>query len=266
VGQSFPMKVLITGCSFSAGGGWLESNLHYHYSQILQNSTNWQLVNRAVGGCSNREISLRTVENCLLDYYDFCIVQWSSLHRLWLYEAEHNIDNKTQIFPSTCGWGDLNAATKLSKMMIGRYLNDYMALKQWFLDQISLQAFFEKNHIKHVFIRGFPNYCPDIQKILDQGTFSSIPEIEIPTNIKKILNFEENPDDYLYDKILTLIKLYQLIDKSKCIGYNTNNTNYGLLENFSNDRADDGMHPGKQPNQLLSQLILDYCYTTGIKF
>lgn len=263
------MKVLITGCSFSAGdtdSGWLESNLHYHYSQILQNSTNWQLVNRAVGGCSNREIFLRTVENCLLDHYDFCIVQWSGLHRLWLYEAEHNIDNKTQILPTPRGWGDLEAAAALSKILVARYLNDYMALKQWLLDQISLQAFFEKNHIKYVFIRGFPNYCPDIQKILDQGPFLSIPEIEIPIDIKKILNFDDLPDDYLYDKISTLIKLYRSIDKSKCIGYNTNKTYYGFLEKFSNDWADDGCHPGKQSNQLLSQLILDYCQTTGIEF
>jgi hypothetical protein len=141
-----------------------------------------------------------------------------------------------------------------------------MAIKHWLLDQISLQTFFEKNKINYVFIRGFPNHCPDIEKIAQQGSFTSIPEIVIPEDIKNILDFDNLPDHYLYNKLKKLISLYQIIDKSKCLGYNTNNTEYGLSQNFKDDRADDGRHPGKISNQLISQQILDYCNNKGIEF
>lgn len=217
-----------------------------------------------MGGCSNREISLRALENNLTDSYDFCIIQWTSLHRLWLYESSDNIDNETQILPRVTGWGDLSAAALLSKIMISNYLNDYMAIKHWFLDQIMLQTFFEKNAIRYVFLRGFPNHCPEIEKLSAQTPFSSISEIDIPNSIKKILNFDNLPDDYLYDKLTLLIKLYQLIDKTNCIGYNVNSTRYGLSEHLDDDVADDGMHPGKITNQLISNHILKHCETKGI--
>ena len=263
-------RVLITGCSLSANhdqSGWRQENFHNHYSKILSKNINWTIVNRAIGGCSNREISLRTVENCLLETYDFCIVQWSSLHRYWFYESENNVDNETQILPRVCGWGNQELATIVSKILVSNYLNDYMALKQWLLDQIFLQTFLEHKKITYIFIRGFPNYVHDLEQLNEQKPFESVPKIKIPTNIKRILNFDDNPDDYILEKLLSLTTAYGEIDKSKCIGYNVNDAIYGMADkNYENDYADDGAHPGMLRNALLANHIIAHCKSKGIGF
>ena len=264
-------KVLITGCSYSAKTpeqtGWLEENFHHHYSKILENTPGWNITNCAIGGCSNTEISLRTIENCLRDHYDFCIIQWSSLHRYWFYESENNVDNETQLLPRVCGWGDVQSASIMSKIIVSKYLNDYMSLKHWLLNQVFLQTFLNQNKIKYVFIRGFPNHIHDLEIISQQGSFDSIPKLHIPPAIKKMLHFDNNPDDYLFDKLSSLMTIYHSIDKSCCIGYNINDNTYGLPNNaYENDFADDGSHPGKMHNSFLVELILNHCKSKGLKF
>jgi hypothetical protein len=263
------VRVLILGCSFSADSdqsGWTKSNFHNHYTKILEKRTAWLITNRAIGGCSNREISLRTVENCLLEPYDFCIVQWSSLHRYWLYEKENNIDSETQILPRCTGWGDMKDAKLLSKILVSRYLNDYVALKHWLLDQISIQEFLKQKKIPYVFVKGFPNFISDLEYICQQGSFNSFSEVILSDRIKKMLNFDANPDDYLFKKLSNLVILYQNIDKSFCIGYNNNDTIYGMdPQKYQDDYADDGKHPGKIRNSFLAESILEHCKIKGIQ-
>ena len=261
-------KVLITGCSFSNGSdenGWLPHNLHNHYSKILENHTNWSITNRARAGCSNREISLRTMEYCEIESYDFCIIQWSSLHRYWFYESDNNVDNETLVLPIVCGWGDLALAATLSKIIVSKYLNNYMAIKHWLLDQLSLQAFLQQKNIRYVFIRGFPNNIDDLEKISQQGPLTSVPKIDGPDDLKKMLDFDNQPDDYILNKLSVLMTIYQSIDKSYCIGYNTNRSRYGTDEGmYQDDYADDGKHPGKERNAFLAESILKYCKTKGM--
>lgn len=221
-----------------------------------------------MAGCSNREIALRTVEHCSRNRYDFCIVQWSALHRYWLYESDCNIDNETQILPKVCGWtlNDPEDASTISKILTSRYLNDYMALKHWFLDQISLQTFLKNNRIKYVFVRGHSNFINDFENLSQQDSFDAIPQIHLPSTIKKMLNFEDNPDDYLLEKLCTIVSLYKLIDKSNCIGYNEHDSTFGINTNlYSDDWADDGKHPGAIRNKLLAETILEYCKKKGIE-
>ena len=135
-------KVLIVGCSYSASNtqsGWNKENVHNVWTNILAKNTNWQIDNFAHGGCTNHEISMRAIENITKKSYDLCIIQWTSLHRLWVYEAENNIDNPTQILPNPGGWNvnsgpDNNSsnAKELHKLYVSNYLNTFVALKHWF--------------------------------------------------------------------------------------------------------------------------------------
>lgn len=255
-------KVLITGCSYSADAiqaGWKKENSHKTYPKILESRTGWQIDNRAIGGCSNREIFQRTIEHCLENQYDLCIVQWSSLHRLWLYEADHNIDDWTQILPTVTGKltaGD--APHKIEKLIVSHYLNAYIALKHWLHDQVVLQYFFQNNKIPFIFLRGHQNYISDLASLDEQWPKDSIAELDIPKEIKNILNFDSNPDDYLYQKLLRLMLAYRDIDKSNCIGYNRNSMIYGLPPTFKRDYADDGKHPGYSINFAISTVILEH--------
>lgn len=261
-------NVLITGCSYSANfpdSGWCQHNQHKHYSKILENTHQWQITNQAIGGCSNREIALRTTQHCLDQSYDLCIVQWSSLHRLWVYEADSNVDNWTIILPKVCGWGDHSTASELSKLFATNYLNNYMALKHWLLDQVMLQSYLREHKINYVFVRGFSNYVPELEILCQKQPFDTIPEIQVPDQLKEILNFDNNPNDYLYKKLLSILTAYNSIDKDHCIGYTTNSGIYGLPDHcYQNDLADDNMHPGEIKNLFLANAITDYCNNKGI--
>jgi hypothetical protein len=256
-------KVLITGCSYSVNNtqsGWKEENLHKTYHSILENITNWKINNQAIGGCSNREIVQRTVEHCLNQSYDFCIIQWSSLHRLWLYEADSNIDDYTQILPKVCGIMSVgDAPHTVNKLLVAYYMNHYMELKHWLHDQAMLQSFLKERCIPYVFVRGFTNFIPELEMLAEQWPKDKISDLEIPQQIKLILNFDSNPDDYLYKKLSSLMSAYLSIDKSNCIGYNQSSMIYGFDPAYTHlDYADDGRHPGHLINTKISKTILNH--------
>lgn len=258
-------KILITGCSFSAEttqSGWKEENLHKTYSKMLERATGWQVDNQAIGGCSNREIFQRTISSCLQNQYEFVVVQWSELHRLWVYEAKDNVDDKTCILPYVNGinnHGDV--PNLLKKIIVSCYLNDYMALQHWLHDQIALECFLKKNNLPYVFVRAFSNFVPELEHLVSQWSESTTLKLEyldIPKPIKNMLNLDNNPDYYLHENLSRLILAYQEIDKSNCIGYNLSGTVYGLDPNFKQDYADDNVHPGQSVNQLIMKNILDH--------
>jgi hypothetical protein len=262
-------KVLITGCSFSANNtqsGWREENLHKTYHGILEEITDWKITNQAIGGCSNREIAQQTVESCLTGRYDLCIVQWSSLDRLWLYEADSNIDDFTQIVPRVTGKTTVgNAPHTINKLIVAHYMNHYMALKHWLHDQVMLQSFLKERCIPYIFLRGFDNFISELEMLAKQWPVDKISDLNIPPKIKHMLNFDSNPDDYLYKKLSSLILAYLSIDKCNCIGYNQSSKIYGLDPTFARDYADDNEHPGYLTNTQLSKNILDHI-NKGITF
>jgi hypothetical protein len=255
-------KVLIAGCSFSAANtqsGWREQNLHNTYHHMLQAQRDWKIHNCAIGGCSNKEITYRTIENCLSEHFDLCIIQWSSLHRLWFYEADLNIDDETQILPNVCGRITAGDVPKMiHESIIAHYLNDYMALKHWLYDQLMLQSFLNQRGIRYIFVKGFPNYVPELEILTQQWPQHCIPDLDIPDAIKCMLHFDINPDDFLYLKLARLIQAYSAIDKNHCIGYTQSSMIYGLHTILSRDYADDSKHPGRAVNTALSSAILEH--------
>ena len=261
-------NVLISGCSFSSDdhSGWSSEHMHKHYPNILRRKTGWNIDNIAIGGCSNNEILLRTTEHCIKNKPDLCIIQWSSLHRFWVYESNNNIDEATRILPSVCGRNSQNKnANLLHKILIANYLNNYVDLKHWLEYQILLQSFLKSENIPYIFLKGFNNYIAELEFIVSQYPFNNIPDIKIPQSIRDMLHFDQNPDYVLLDKLLTLVELYIKIDKNNCLGYNCNDTEYGLDYNFRdhNDYADDGRHPGEKTNLLLADKILQHL--TGLQ-
>lgn len=255
-------KILITGCSYSASNyqsGWKDDTIKFHYSKILERELDCTIDNKAIGGCSNREICLRTIENCLQNQYDLCLVQWTTLHRLWLYEANNNIDQETQILPRVCGYlTDDFVPAHLSKLVASTYLNDFVALKHWLQEQVLLQSFFRNQRQRYIFVRAGSNFVADLEHLKAQWPKNTIPELDIPKNIKKMLCFDQNPDDLLHSKISTLMSGYLAIDRSHCIGYNTNDRLYGAGTEIEKDYADDGIHPGRSINQFVADQILHY--------
>ena len=265
-----PAHILVAGCSFSADNeqsGWADNNLDKHYYSKLKTKIESKFTNIAIGGASNFEIFQRTLDTCISNSdIDFCVIQWSSLHRLWVYESENNIDDFTQILPIPCGINsNENVPHDLKKIYINHYCNDYMALKHWLGLQISLQSFFQERNIQYVFLRGFSNYINELENIISQAPACEIPDITLSATMKKMLNFDNNPDDYLNSKIFPLINLYKSIDKKNCLGYNHNNSYFGLDLDFEKEKdfADDGRHPGEKTNSTIANNILQYIRNKG---
>ena len=160
-------KLLSVGCSFTAHSGFVQ-NIHKHWLPQFAKKHNFELTNLGLPGCSNAEIFFRTVEEIsTCTDYDFVTVQWTSLHRLWVYHNEKNIDDYTMVNGTGIGGlhSDSDHVKMYQKLHHGYFGNEYVALKQWLLYTIALEDFLKSRGLKFVFIRGTENYLDTIPKI-----------------------------------------------------------------------------------------------------
>ena len=254
-------KVLVVGCSYSSlhwGSGWKEENYCYLYPKILESEYNCDIINAAFPGLSNDEIYYRTLDNVTRENYDLCIVQWSGIDRVMVYETEKNLLNPLSIIPWRPDDSYLSINPFLSdlhSMIVTYYNNHYIKLKHWFLQQVTLQTFLKEKKVPFLFLRGFDNYIPEIESL------PNIDNIKIETlnqTLKNLMQHEHLPDDVILPAFIRLVELYHKIDKSFCIGYNASKQIYGLHTDLTNDKADDGKHPGKLSNKLIADKIIEY--------
>jgi len=244
---------LVSGCSHSESSGFNQSNIDLLYVNILKKKTNWVIDNIAIGGMSNNEIFFRTLEYCATHRPKRCIVQWSSLHRLWLYERENNVDDFAIIMPRVTGFlSDKTAANQLEKIIVSQFCNDYVEVKHLLLKMIALQNFFKHNQIDYLFVNGFQNFITDIHN-LSKIEITSLADIILPAEIKRMLNFDNNPDYYIINKLNILTDLYKQLDQSSCLDFG--NFYFG---SEALDLADDNKHWGKKCNQLWANRILKH--------
>lgn len=262
--MSKKLKIFLVGCSYSSihwGSGWKEENYSNLYPKILESNLGCEFINIAHPGMPNNEIFLRTIEHLTKNQnlYDFCIIQWSSLQRLWMYESGKNLVNPNHIFPFRPEDNHLSSNPFLDdfrKIILTYYQNDYIQLKHWLLNQIALQEFLRNKNIPYIFIKGFDNYISDIENLISKDFPIKAPSLS--SSLKKLVCFEDHPDNSIEEFVNDLITLYTSIDKSCCIGYNSSKNTYGLYEDLSDDWADDGKHPGKLANKLLATNIENY--------
>jgi hypothetical protein len=223
--------------------------MEFHYTGILKKYGH-NITNIAHGGCSNLEIFYRTTEQVTQHYnqFDCVIVQWSSLHRLWLYEGANNVDDTTIILPNLCGHiSNQKVANSIHKLYVGNYLNSYVELKHWLLLMVSLQKQIKFHKLNYIFSFGFENYL-DSLNLFKHKTITDINDI--PSSLKNLLDFDNRSDDYILTKLNELISLYSMIDFDKCLLD---------LDSFYNnivDMSDDNIHPGKESNERWATAIL----------
>ena len=74
------------GCSFSMGAGFdQEIDDHRIYPNIVGSELGYQVINEAEGGSSNLKIFIRAAKALIENVADIYVLQWSALHRHWLY-------------------------------------------------------------------------------------------------------------------------------------------------------------------------------------
>jgi len=250
-------NILVCGCSFTYDSGFTPDNFKsYHYTSVLSGRYPINFNNIAIGGMSNREIALRTIENIALslDHYDAVIVQWSSLSRWWYYTGQNNIDDFTGIVNgSAFGAGLATTDAKLlGKMLFTQFNNQYMLLKQWLLDCITLARLLE-NKVPYRFCLGFDNLLSEFNNVEYSDGFKNLSE-----ELVDILDLQNRPDSYVLDKINVIKNLIAIVKQLNWINF----PDKSWVER-SVDLSDDRQHPGMKSNLLwadsLEPFISDLC-------
>jgi hypothetical protein len=250
-------RILFVGCSLTANSGFLERNrVKYHWPCLTSNHFDCDYYNAGIGGSSNDEIFYRTVDLTADQSYDLVVIMWSALGRKWVYFSEPNIDDYTQIHPGPTGLNcDSDAVKNLHKLYITYFNNQYVALNHWLNQIICLQHYFKHKKQSYVFIKGFSNLIHDFDNI----NYSDNRFIDISEPLKKILDFDNNPDSLLLDKIQKIKKLIATIDLDNCIDFKNFNFRSSRV-----DLSDDKQHPGLKTNQQLSSKLINHINTNGL--
>jgi hypothetical protein len=244
-------RILFAGCSFTADCGFNEDNRHkYHWPYLLEQHYNAKQTNIAIGGCSNDEIFLRSLEASVTDRYDLAIIMWSELGRKWIYSNNKNIDDFTIINNCTVKGNDATQkqAFDYAKLHYAYFDNQYVNLKKWLLQCIALANFFKNQNQPYVFALGFSNLIDSFKKITYSNGFVDLDDV-----CKDILDFDNRPDDYIWKKVKVLQDL--ITQTSQLDWFNFDGKNF---YDSAVDVADDQEHPGMLSNQKLYQQLVTY--------
>ena len=240
---------MFAGCSFTAHCGFNEDNRQkYHWPYLLEHHYHAKQTNIAIGGCSNDEIFLRSLEESLTNQYDLAIIMWSGLERSWIYFDDKNIDDFTIINNGVVtGNNSLqSAACDYAKLHYAYFNNQYMNLKKWLLQCVALANFFKNRDQPYVFAPGFANLIDQFAKIkYDQGVFN------MDDTCKAMLDFDNRPDDYVWTKVKVLQDLIAQTSRLDWLYFDGKNFHDSAV-----DVADDQEHPGILSNQKLYQQLV----------
>jgi hypothetical protein len=262
----FKKRILFVGCSFTADSGFTESNIvRYHWPWLASNHFDCYYYNAGIGGSSNDEIFHRTVELTADQPYDLVVIMWSSLGRKWVYFSEPNIDDFTIIHPGPLGLNHNSSAVKnFHKLYLAYFNNQYVSLYNWLNQIICLQHYFKHKKQSYVFIKGFSNLIHDFDNVSYIGATgtsgikgeSKNGFVDISESLKKILDFDNNPDYRILNKIQKIKKLIQQIDLDNCIDFKNFDFRSSKI-----DLADDNAHPGIKTNRLMSSKLIEHIDT-----
>jgi hypothetical protein len=241
-------KILFSGCSFTDS-----SDLkNHHWTNLLCQHYKAQCYNTAMGGSSNSEIFFRAVEHNVTDNYDLTVVAWSSLSRLTVYYADHNVDLPTIVNPfRIAGFNQSDSIlSDLAKLYYGNFDNCYMHLKHWLLQAISLANFLTNQGRSYVFIKGFENYLSDFLQInySDHMRFTGLSD-----QTRSLLDFSNRPDDYIKQKVNIIQSLIYKVKTLNWVNFESNSIFDGRV-----DFSSDGVHPGIESNKRTYNQIISY--------
>lgn len=82
------LRIYFTGCSITMGAGFdfVQNDLRIYPMRVCE-EYRAECINQAEGGSDNKKIFLRAAKAIMDRLADVYVVQWSALHRHWLYPA-----------------------------------------------------------------------------------------------------------------------------------------------------------------------------------
>lgn len=270
-------KLIFTGCSFTAGNGWLNASLEK--SQLIEckdcpelwvnlchgrldQLNGLELVNLGVGGSSNTEIFETTVQAISehINNIDTIFCQWTSMPRyrfstgLELWTTSENIEHGGRSREDV----HLSDGTVWTRKYLDDLLNRLNVLHHLHGEILKvvkytniLKKLSSNYNIKIYFINGL---CPwDKNYFVRLNNF--LPEDLTPFTKTEILNIESRSDN-------DISKLYKIIHDDYAYQGGINPVDWiNLYSPMSKNKVDtnyDNQHPGIKSNQLYFQQIKNF--------
>jgi hypothetical protein len=214
------MKFYFNGCSITQGAGFANEKLN---SNIYPNLLATDHINDASGGASNLKIFLHSSKAIIDNLADAYIVQWSALHRHWVYPApDQGIYIGSMLDPGQTN-SDFVAQYQLLNHDYGNIMQliDFCRILQ---DQAS------SHQAKLIFVNGLVDWSNSqdwMVKLVEDASSDHDRFIETLQNNLELVdwNLWINPWNNMYDSRL--------------------------------DEADDGLHPGPLTHKHIADQIRD---------
>lgn len=246
-------NVLFAGCSHTAGSGFSKENEKlFNWPNLLSKHYGFNVENIAFGGMSNEEIYFRVLENIIHpNKFDLVIVMWSSLDRKWVYPSSNNIDNFTIINkPIPQGTQHTEWYAKKYAELYHKYFNNhYIHTKRFLLMMQSLGKVLDQMSVPYVFANAFDHQFKNLSEAKFNDGWENLTSFH-----KDMLNFDNEPDHRIEQKLFELQNIVNCIDKKKFIEFET----FSFMYSCASDLADDGAHLGPKSNQLLANKIISH--------
>ena len=256
---------LFTGCSFTAGTGFelkktdpgLWVNLLHKNVKILQNT---ELVNSGVGGASNDQIFINSVDHILKYNTKFVFVEWTSYPRYSFKLGLELYETKVDFVTNARMWVNSPSDMPYTKKYLENLRNRVVTLNHPYYEISKIVSYVnilinlcKLKKCSIFFINGLCEWDQDffIKK-------ENVLPYDYTDYTKKILNIDNRDDDKiyaLYNKIHSEYNSMGGIQESYWLNlYNS------LIKNRI-DVNSDKTHPGYESNQkyfkFLSQALLD---------
>jgi len=251
-------KVLFTGCSYTAGGGFelakQEPNL---WVNILHSKTflnEFELHNEAMGGRSNSGIFQDSVDNLTKQHYDLAFVCWTSLFR---FEVDLGLELYTTraVFAPNgplCdhNLNDVNYSKKYLESIRDRFVTlqtPHLEILNLLIYANSLIRLSKFTGTRIFFINAIcpwdNNYFEKLENVLPQSY------TEYTKNLININNRDDSEIQKLYNKIHLEYNHAGGIQSNYWLNL------YQSLRSLQVDVNADGLHPGIKSNQRFFELI-----------
>ena len=244
------MKFTFVGCSFTVGVGLeLEKFDPANYTNIVANYYGAESINLAQGGNSNHNIFITALNEILFNPSDKIFIQWSALHRLWLWPGPDTTVMVTDTIENDYCYRNI----KYSKKELQKFIDMYKILNHDYHNLIILTNYcnilteISKNKTQVIFINGL---IPWTEEITDNNILSFAENLSEYS--KEILEFDSRDDAELTTLFNKLNSLVTGLDKVKWVNM-FNSMMQGYID-YGNDNA----HPGPKSHQQYAEMIINY--------
>jgi hypothetical protein len=240
------------GCSLTQGVGLSkEKDDPGNYANLIARKFDARVKNLAVAGNNNHNIFLSALNEIIFSRADTIFVQWSALHRLWLYPGPDVTLGFSPKIINDFTYRDLFFSKKDLQKLVNTYhlLNhDYNGLMQIINYSKILESVSDSYSTQVIFINGLLPWTPEI---LNANTADNYAQ-NLSKYSKELLDFDTRNDTELNKFFTDLTESLNSLQCSKWVNM------FDSLWNSKIDLGNDDEHPGPESHKLYAAKIINY--------